>query len=187
MIYEMLSDQGLVDFSEATPVISEVFVGERTFLRPDSEAARAVTDLMHLNAVEAHVVGQVLPRSESLDLPVRVSPGSARFATWTTDSGPFLGHDPRNNPALWDVTLFGGDASKLAWLSGSWSVAALRDNFDTVINDLAGLYEGREDPIGFGRRDVFDLRATLWRAKIAVLLGEDELPVRTVSLAHLTR
>jgi hypothetical protein len=187
VIYEMLSDQGLIDFSEATPVIREVFVGEKTFLRPDSEAARAVTDLMHLNAAEAHLVGQVLPLSEPLEPPVRVSPESARFATWTTDSGPFLGHDPRKEPALWDVTLFGGDASKLAWLSGSWSVEALRDKFDAVISDLAGLYEGREDPIGFGRRDVFDLRATLWRAKIAVLLGEDAFPVRTVSLAQLTR
>jgi hypothetical protein len=186
VIYESLIDQGLVDFSEATPLITAVFVGERTLLPPDSDAATAVTDLMHLNAAEAHLL---IPAqlSESLELPVPVSRESAHFATWATDSGPFLGHDPRENPALWDVTLLGGDASKLAWLSGSWSVATLRDKFATVISDLAGLYRRYEDPIGYGRSDFFDMRATLWRAKIAVLLGEDDFPVMTSSAARLTR
>lgn len=186
MLYESLSDQGLVDFSEASAVINEVFVGGRTLLPPRSGAAVAVADLMHLNAAEAHLVGGI-QLAERLELPLPVSRESARFATWATDSGPFLGHDPRENPALWDVTLLGGDASKLAWLSRSSSVETLRDNFDAVIRDLAGLYETREDPIGYGRRDIFDLRATLWRAKIAVLLGEDDFPVMVSRVARLTR
>jgi len=85
------------------------------------------------------------------------------------------------------VTLLGSDASKLSWLSGGESVERLRQGFDAVIHDLAGLYQNVEDAFGYGRHDAFGLRATLWRAKIAVLLEEEDFPIRVFSSQTLSR
>jgi hypothetical protein len=43
-----------------------------------------------------------------------VPKGADRFAIESTDSGPFVGHDPREARRLWDVTFLSSDASKLA-------------------------------------------------------------------------
>jgi hypothetical protein len=42
-----------------------------------------------------------------------------------------------------------------------------------LTTSLAELYSG-SDPTGYGRREVLATRAMLWRAKMAVLLDEQE-------------
>jgi hypothetical protein len=175
VIYESLQKDGLVDFSEATSVINNYFRTAQTVLPFESGAGTAIADLIHLNAAEASLAAYALQR-EPTDKPLRVLPEAASLAIWTTDSGPFFGHDPRENPGLWEVTFFSSDASKLAWLSRTHSVETLRERFDDVIADLFAQYRGQEDVLGYSNPEMFHIRAVLWRAKIAVLLDEDDLP-----------
>jgi hypothetical protein len=172
VIFEQLQARGLVDFAEASPAISHALARSGR-LDPKGRLGRAVADLMHLNAAELALAIQ-LP--EFHGEPLAVSVQAAEFATVLTNSGPFFGHSPLDRPALWDVTLFGSDASKLAWLADTDSVEVIRDRFDSVVSDLAGMYRDVEEPTGYGAPAFLELRATIWRAKIAVLLEEDKLP-----------
>lgn len=177
MIYQSLEQAHLVDFGRASDEIRGFLSEGRTMLPAQSDAVQAVADLIHLNAAEATLLVPLPEGARLFREPLLVTVDAARFAISATDSGPFIGHDPRQRPRLWDVTLLGGDASKLAWLGGTDSVDVLRDRFDDVIARLASLYHEREDPAGYGNPEAFSLRATLWRAKIAVLLEEREAPI----------
>jgi len=183
MVWEYLAESGWVDFSAATETITGFFRSGRTQLAADDPAALAVSDLMHLNAAEAD-----LPAAATQDrlhtglaaapFTLQVSAGAARFAINSTDSGPFVGHDPREARRFWDVTLLSSDASKLAWLARTDSLEILRDRFLQAVTDLAGLYEGVQGVFGYEAfeenfRQALPVQATLWRAKIAVLLAEE--------------
>jgi hypothetical protein len=76
------------------------------------------------------------------------------------------------------VTLLSSDASKLAWLAATDSLETLRDRFLPAVTDLAGLYQGVQGVFGYEAfedafRQGFPVQATLWRAKIAVVLEEE--------------
>ena len=184
MVHEQLADVGLVDFADATEVIDR-FLGFEFTVPWRTEVNREATrDLMHLNAVEAMLppLGNSLPEP-----PMHVPALAANFAILASNSGPFVMHDIRADPQLWDVTLLGSDASKLSWLLGSTSVQKLRDEFDGVIarlneTHLAFRSARLDASLEWGdlsraidqtaEASVRGWKATLWRGKIAVLLGE---------------
>jgi hypothetical protein len=191
VVYEYLIGERWIDFRYATETIYAFFDrwpalsppdGVRTIPPPEGSVLAAVTDLIHLNAAEAALVAewgepesglQIPPHTRKFQFePLRIPQQAAEFALFATDSGPFVGHDPRDNARLWDVTLLGSDASKLAWLSGSDSVDVLAEQFVDVVQRFAALYPTNLNAWGYGNRDAFGMRATLWRAKIAVLLNE---------------
>ncbi len=72
------------------------------------------------------------------------------------------------------MTLLSSDASKLAWLAETESVEELRERFIAAVTRLAELYPSLEDPAAYERLRTFPVQATLWRAKIAVLLDEQD-------------
>jgi hypothetical protein len=125
---------------------------------------------MLLNAAEIQLAAMQRESVESL--PLHVLPASASRAIFLTDSGPFLGHSPRDKPRLWDVTLYGSDASKLAWLAGSDAVEEIATRFTPIMHDLLG-YCDRYGNI-YGSPPIFALRATVWRARIAAILNETD-------------
>ena len=179
MVYEYLSQQGWVDFRAATDTITTFFRAGQTILAWNEPPARVVEDLMHLNAAEAALPeavrgGRLRGPSAAGPFHLEVSEAAARFAIDSTDSGPFVGHDPRQARRLWDVTLLSSDASKLAWLAETESVEELRERFTVAVTRLAELYRGLEDPAAYERLRTFPVQATLWRAKIAVLLDEQD-------------
>src|SRR4051794_6475649 len=123
MVWEYFQRNEWIDFDAATEVISSFFAAGLTQLRPDTRAARAVADLMHLNAAEADLPvaaseGRLQVDLRAVPFHLKVSADAARFAINATDSGPFVGHDPLTARRFWDVTLYSSDASKLAWLAG---------------------------------------------------------------------
>jgi hypothetical protein len=173
MIYEQLSKH--VDFTEVSEAITQSFASAAR----EIPGAQALVDLTHLNAAEAATLWpRAVPISETQSvLPLAVPAEAAYFAISATDSGPMWLHDPTNNPKLWDVTLLGSDASKLAWISQNESVEALAASFTSVISKL-GEHYGRINPeldyLGRARNtELFAVQAMLWRAKIAVLLKEE--------------
>jgi hypothetical protein len=182
MVWEFLSEQGWVDYRRASETISEFLVGAETILPPDSVAGRAVLDLIHLNAAELAVpVGLREPRANAPFL-LEVPRQAARVAIYVSDSSPFWGHDPTEQARLWDVTLYSSDASKLAWLSETESPETLAERFIPAVTRLAALqqrlHESRaewqyDDPT-FWEPSAFAALATLWRAKLAVVLREEE-------------
>jgi hypothetical protein len=135
------------------------------------DAALSVMDLMYLNAAEIQLCGMI--HHEGVESPLGVSSQAASTATVLTDSGPFVGHDPRTRPRLWDATLYGSDASKLAWLAKSDKVDQVAERFVTIMHELAAYCERHGQDI-YGNRQIFALRATVWRARIAVLLSETD-------------
>lgn len=185
MIYESLQEAHLVDFGRASGEIRGFLSAAPTILPAESDAVLAVTDLIHLNAAEATLLAPLAEGPHFFEGPLLVTPGAARFAIAATNSGPFIGHDPRQRPRLWDVTLLGSDASKLAWLAETDSVEVLRETFDDVIGRLAMLYRQHEDPVGYGSPEALRVRVTLWRAKIAVLLEEQVAPIGQVATPWL--
>lgn len=194
MVWEGLQQTGWVDFRSATDTITGPFRRGQTQLRMDEPAGAAVIDLMHLNAAEidlptAAAQGRLRPgfvAAPRMPFRLEVSADAARVAIETTDSGPFVGHDPRQARRFWDVTLFSSDASKLAWLSGTDSLDELQARFVPTVQSLGDLYRTLERPYGeYGgpqessvatflatHAETFPVRATLWRAKLAVLLEE---------------
>jgi hypothetical protein len=182
MVWEYFQRNGWIDFDAATETIGGFFAAGLTQLPPGTPAARAVADLMHLNAAEidlpaATAQGRLQADLVGVPFHLRVSPDAARLAINATDSGPFVGHDPLQARRFWDVTLYSSDASKLAWLAKTDKLEGLRENFVQAVTDLAGLYRGVNQ--GFGYESLQAFRAampvvmTLWRAKLAVLLQED--------------
>jgi hypothetical protein len=191
MVWEYLSENGWVDFTAATEMITVFFARGQTRLAADDPAALAVSDLMHLNAAEADLPtaaaeDRLQTQVSGVPFYLLVSADAARFAINSTDSGPFVGHDPRQARNFWDVTLFSSDASKLAWLAGTDSLETLRERFKPAVMDLAGFYRGAEDQFGSEAlqrfRDAFAVQATLWRAKMAVLLEEEAFADRLVDV-----
>jgi hypothetical protein len=182
VIWEELQSQGWVDFTAAHQTISSFFAGAGSEVAEGSEADLAATDLVHLTAAEI-----ALPTGlqDALYVPfsLEVPTWAARLAVFSSDCGPFKTHNPRETPRLWDVTLLGSDASKLAWSAGTDSVELVAERFIPVVSRLAEMYarlnERRtdlveDDPTAW-RPEVFAARATLWRAKIGVLLGEENI------------
>jgi hypothetical protein len=194
MVWEFFATRGWIDFDRATPTITDFFSSGRTQLAADEPAALAVADLMHLNAAEADLPVAATQDRLQTDLAGQpfhlvVSADAARFAINATDSGPFVGHDPRQSRRFWDVTLFSSDASKLAWLADTDSLETLRERFVPAVSDLAGLYRAGEGDFGYESFEVIrramPVQATLWRAKLAVLLAEDEDERLVASLADV--
>lgn len=182
MIWEYLHERGWVDFSIASREISRFFEEFGSVVTPGSDADLAATDLIHLTAAEValpHGLRDVSPDAPFyLDVPER----AARLAVFCSDCGPFKTHNPREQPRLWDVPLLGSDASKLAWLADTDDVAVLAERFVPIVDRLAVMYQELSDRRGdqenddltTWRPDVFAARATLWRAKVGVLLGEED-------------
>lgn len=170
MVYEFLQGQGLVNFSAATHALDQLFSGIQTVIAIDSPEGMAVLDLMHLNAAEI-----ALRPEPDYELPLYVPEPAARAAISATNSGPFVAHNVRARPRLWDVTLLGSDASKLAWLADTESVETVAERFVDVVRRLAELYAQSGDPTEYGEPGLLAMRALLWRAKIAVLLDEEDL------------
>jgi hypothetical protein len=196
MVWEYLAESGWVDFGPATETITAFFDSGRTELAADDPAAVAVSDLMHLNAAEADLPAAAAQERLQVDLPnmpfrLEVSADAARFAINATDSGPFVGHDPREARRFWDVTLLSSDASKLAWLSGEDSLEGLRQRFIPAVSDLAGLYRDLGDAYGYEPLRAFPpslpVQATLWRAKIAVLLQEEAFEESLIEVYRVAR
>ena len=182
MVWEYFQQNGWIDFDAATETIGGFFAAGLTQLPADTAAARAVSDLMHLNAAEADLPAAAAQDRLQLGLVavpfhLRVSSDAARFAINATDSGPFVGHDPLEARRFWDVTLYSSDASKLAWLAGTDTLEGLRENFIPAVTDLVGLYRGGRQGFGYQSLQAFEaampIQITLWRAKLAVLLEED--------------
>ena len=188
MIWEELRDRDWIDFSVAEPTISTFFSAVEPWVPVGSDADLATSDLIHLTAAELALSEGGL--EQRLDAPtsevpfhLHVSEQSARLAVFSSDCGPFKLHNPREQPRLWDVTLFGSDASKLAWSAESDAVEVVADRFLGIVRRLADMYDDvdrRRPPVSASdptawRQDVFAARATIWRAKIAVLLDETNI------------
>jgi hypothetical protein len=189
MLYNFLEDEGFFDFSSAAGVIRTFFEESPTILPIESSAVDAVADLMHLNAAEASLQEFRFSSTELPPRPLAVSERAAHFAIVTSDSGPFVGHDPREEPRLWDVTLYGSDASKLAWLADTDSVEAVAARFTEIIPRLAEYYRGVPIYDYQQSAEALQMRAILWRTKIAVLLQEHDFagPVGDVANLHLSQ
>jgi hypothetical protein len=183
-VYEYVQQQGLVEFGTATDQIKSFLGQAETILPGDSPAISAAIDLTHLNAAEITLLLE--PSAFTHGEPLRVSEQASQLALSATNSGPTYGHDPREQPRLWDVTLLGSDASKLSWLGETDSVQIVADRFETIVHRLADLYARYPDIIDYGRRGVFALRAALWRSKMAVILGEEDLSAVSAAYASLT-
>lgn len=171
MISDAIQAHGLFDFTAAKGALGTFFENAGSRIDVDDDAAELVRDLMLLNAAEIELAGMAA-HHEEVDLPLEVSSQAASRATFLTDSGPFVGHDPRAQPRLWDVTLYGSDASKLAWLAGSDAVDEVAASFIPIMSELAGYCERYANI--YGNRQIFALRATVWRARIAALRGETD-------------
>jgi hypothetical protein len=194
MVWEYLAERGWVDFG-STVETADAFIGSTaTHIGVEGPALTATLDLVHLNAAEASLPGGL--REPGLDAPFRleVAPWVTPFALFASDCGPFWGHDPRDGPKIWDVTLYSGDASKLAWLAETDSVITLAERFVPAVQRLGALYvqffassgelfasdpalsERFQDwlPVWPWDPNAFPVRATLWRGKLAVLLGDEE-------------
>lgn len=184
MIWEELQRSGWVDFGVAQPAIAYFFADVGSEVEPGSEADLVSTDLIHLTAAEL-ALPQGLSETRPPNAPffLEVPEEAARLAPFTADCGPFKGHNPRDEPKLWDVTLYGSDASKLAWLARTGSVQGVAERFVEVVSRLADMHQALRarrnvwlgDEATTFRPEVFAVRATLWRAKIGVLLGEDDI------------
>jgi hypothetical protein len=145
MVWEFFSARDWVEFDEALQVLGDYIEQAPTQLRLDSDAGSAVLDLMHLNAAEGSLrTGLRAPTPTRGPFLVASRP-AAISAIYETDTGPFVGHDPRENPRLSDVTLFGSDASKLAWLSGTDSVAGIATRFIPTVTRLGNLHREFHD------------------------------------------
>jgi hypothetical protein len=197
VVWEDLQEIGWIDFGWVTETIAVPFVTGQTQLGMQEPGGAAVVDLMHLNAAEidlptAATQGRLQPgliAAPRMPFRLQVSREAAHVAIEITDSGPFVGHDPRATRRFWDVTVFSSDASKLAWLCGSDSLEELRARFIPTVRQLGDLYR-RLEPFrqsgspaeGFAEAflathlQTFPVRATLWRAKLGVIL-EEENPV----------
>jgi len=79
--------------------------------------------------------------------------------------------------------LLGSDASKLAWLAETDSVELLAQRFIPAVTRLAEMYQELSERLAEWpgelspqwRPAAFAVQATLWRAKIGVLLGEEDI------------
>ncbi len=171
MVYEYLAEQDLIDFAAATGPITGVVSDRRPEADMEPADIAAVTDLLHLNAAELTLLET--PPWESINPGFRVSEAAGVRAISATNSGPFFAHSVLEQPRLWDVTLLGSDAGKLAWLSGSESVEYIATRFVQIVDRLGQMYRDYDDPTGYGRKDRFAMRALIWRSKIAVLLAEE--------------
>lgn len=193
MIWEELQAAGWVDFGVADEAISDVFAKVASGVPAGSEADLAATDLIYLTAAELAV-----PRGlgEGPDAPffIEVPESAARLAAFSADCGPFKTHNPREAPKLWDVTLFGSDASKLAWVAATDSVEVLRERFVATVVELAGMYQQLDRRAGdlsetygplWGPAP-FAARASVWRAKVGVLLGESDVLERLIEVHEAT-
>jgi hypothetical protein len=183
MVWEFFSNRKWINFDAGLDVLGDFVEEAQTQLPLDSAAGTAVLDLMHLNAAEASLPAGLREGGPRDPFRLDVSRSATFEAIFESDCGPFVGHDPRNEPRLWDVTLYGSDASKLAWLAETESVEELRHDFTGTVTRLGDLYDQFQESrrtfdlaadSTFWVPTAFAVRATLWRAKIAVLLSEDE-------------
>jgi hypothetical protein len=182
MVWEYFSNRNWIDFSAGLDVIGDFFEQAPIQLPRGAQAVTAIFDLIHLNSAEASIPGGFAEPTGNAPFFLEVSRASAFTAINETNSGPFVGHDPRENPGLWDVTLYGSDASKLFWLADTDSVEELRDGFISAVTKLGDRYQRFDesrtgwtfDDSTFWLPTAFAVRATLWRAKIAVLLDEGD-------------
>ena len=84
---------------------------------------------------------------------------------------------PRRAAALWDVTVLGSDANKLARLAGTSDLGLLRERFGDVMRRLVEMYREPDLPPEFeDLAQVITLKGALWRSKLAVLLREPVNP-----------
>ena len=192
MIWEVLHELGWVDFTVANATISRFFDEVGSGVPVGSDADLAATDLIHLTAAELALPRGLRDTPSDGPFFLNVPKSAARLAAFSSDCGPFKTHNPREKPRLWDVTLFGSDASKLAWLADTDSVETLAERFVPAVMRLGDMYDDlsqrrtdRPDDHGptAWRPEVFAVRATLWRAKIGVLL-RDEDPVNALEEVH---
>ena len=183
MIWEYLQERGWVDFGVAHATISSFFEDVGSVVPPGSDADLAATDLIHLTAAELALPHGL--RETPLYAPffLEVPEPAARLAIFCSDCGPFKTHNPREQPRLWDVPLLGSDASKLAWVAETDSVEVLAERFIPAVTRLAAMHQELnerrsdrpdDDPTVW-RPEVFAVRATLWRAKMGVLLRDEEV------------
>jgi hypothetical protein len=183
VIWEHLQERGWVDFGDAPSTITRFFDQVGSFAEPGGETDLVATDLIHLTAAELSLPQGLGAGRGDAPFFLEVQDRASRQAAFRSDCGPFKSHNPAAQPRLWDVPVYASDASKLAWVAETESVEVLAERFVPAVQRLASLYEdlGRRGDAPW-RRDVFAAGATLWRAKVAVLLREadvDEM-LRTV-------
>lgn len=183
MIWEYLHARGWVDFEVAHATISSFFENVGSVVPPGSDADLAATDLIHLTAAELALPHGLRETPRYAPFFLEVSEPAARLAVFYSDCGPFKTHNPREQPRLWDVPLLGSDASKLAWLAETDSVEVLAERFIPAVTRLAAMHQELserrsdrlDDDLTVWRPEVFAVQATLWRAKVGVLLGDEEV------------
>jgi hypothetical protein len=171
MVWELFSERGIFEFGDASPAIRRLAGSRAPF---GSSGHSELEERLHLNSAEI----MLPPLTPELwrSRPITVASRAADLAMLATNCTPFQGCLSDEPPALWDVTLFGSDANKLARVAGTTDVVELRKQFVAVIRRLRDLYLEHAREPNFqevAQPRVVALKGALWRAKLAALLHED--------------
>jgi hypothetical protein len=175
-MHQLFEQTGQFNFDEAEPILDRLIDNRPSVgIVADPDWVVAVRDIMLLNAAEASL--PPFRGAPELVSPHLVDEVATRIAFVATDSGPFVAHNPLVAPGLWDVTLLGSDANKLAWQAQSSSLETVSESFLSIAKRLIGFYRIASESAEVGPIDtvgVVRTKCTLWRAKLGVLLNESE-------------